>query len=75
MINVTFNLTYIQFNSIEAFFWITFGLIVLVVGKKFQEFQNMSKFTSVNLVIFGTSDVLEVFFGSFLFPEESGFFF
>ena len=68
MTDAKFDLTYVAFNNIEAAFWVLIGLGSLLAGRRFTEFRFLSLFTTVNLVLFGISDILEARLGSFFEP-------
>jgi hypothetical protein len=58
-----------QFNSLEGLFWIVLGIFTMVtIAYVPLRYKPLALFSTVTLVAFGTSDFLQVFYGSFFEP-------
>lgn len=60
---------YYTFNTIEALFWIVLGLSAYALcNLKDRQYMQLAIYTSIVFVMFGLSDIAEIFYGSFLEP-------
>ena len=57
----------VEFNSYEALFWIVIGGICLLLVRRIPAFFHCWLiFTSINFIIFGFTDMVEIYTGGFL---------
>ena len=56
------------FNSLEAVFWMTTGVIVLRKSRSVPEYQRLGLISFFWLILFGVSDIFEVFTGAWWRP-------
>ena len=56
------------FNSVEAVFWITIGMMVWMRTRVSVRFQRLGRKASIWFVLFGISDIFEVFTGAWYRP-------
>ena len=58
---------YFTFNFLEAIFWIGLGGIVIIVYKLYPgKYRKLAFYASIALILFGVSDILEIYLGNFL---------
>ncbi len=68
---MTFEIGYTLFNTLEALFWMLIGLILFLTVRKVRaSLRGTAKWGSWVFVIFGFSDLLEIYIGGFLEPHQ-----
>lgn len=56
-----------EFNTYEALFWLILGLVIFLFKNRLSnKYRDWIIFSSINIFLFGISDIVEVYTGGFL---------